>query len=198
MSISTKKRVIFQCLARTTLATNFKLVEAKPVIQFQHWCSTRVRLCISLRRLVTPVMHIPEHLNSTGTLVITWRHSSDCWSLPHSLTNLLTGLQPCYWIPTEPFGGSSSCVTSVLYIITFVHRQGADKSAYLQSAKRSRKESLQSITDKVKRQNTEADKTMCSVKTAFRFDEYDVIQYFRPVKYQCGDIYSNSTLPTPS
>lgn len=94
--------------------------------------------------------HIPEHLNSTGTRV---SMEALFWfvSLPHTvsvcfcvffksrnllLTNLLTGLQPWYWMPTY----YSSSGTYVLYIITFLNQQ----SAYLQSVKRSRKMCCQS------------------------------------------------------
>ena len=40
----------------------------------------------------------------------------------------------------SPFEGHGRRVTSVLYIITFSHQQSADKSAYLQSANRARKQ----------------------------------------------------------
>lgn len=56
-------------------------------------------------------------------------------------------------------------------------------------------ESLQSITYKIEKAKCIGRlKPMGSLRTAFRFHEgHDVIQYFLPVKYQCGDIYSNST-----
>lgn len=166
-------------------------------------CANLCRLVFAFALCHACDAHIPEHLNSTGTRV---SMEALFWfvSLPHTvsvcfcvffksrnllLTNLLTGLQPWYWMPTY----YSSSVTYVLYIITFLNQQ----SAYLQSVKRSRKMCCQSITEKVRRQNILADKTMCSLKTVIRFDEgHDVIQYFWPVKYQCGDIYSNSTVHT--
>lgn len=145
-------------------------------------------------------MHIPEHLNSTGTLVTARRHffqiliiAAQC-VVQRQKRELDKSSDRSAVVLLNASEDHSSCVTPALYIITFLHQQSADKSAYLQSAKRSGKKSLQSITDKVKRQNVSADKTTCSLRTAYRSDEgHDVIQYFLPVKYQCGDIYSNST-----
>lgn len=53
-----------------------------------------VRACIGLYLLllyVTPVIHIPEHLSSTGTLVITWRHFFFCPKVIGFSVRKLTG-----------------------------------------------------------------------------------------------------------
>lgn len=74
-----------------------------------------------------------------------------------------------YWTPTNLFGDDCSCVTSVLYIITFLQQQSADKSAYLQSAKRSREEKwnlCRASQARLKGTDILADKTLSGLRTA--------------------------------
>lgn len=125
--------------------------QTKPVHQFLSTCvwacacvSARMHVAIwSCNQMCEPVRacicfsrYLQWAPKRTGTPVITWRHFLDSdhdkhWLL-HINRKLLNGLQSCYWMPTSPSKDYSTCETSVLYIIAFLH-QSVKESAHLQS-----------------------------------------------------------------
>lgn len=137
----------FQHLARITLATN-KTSSSLPqhVLVYEHvlvylqGCMLQSDLairCAVLCGLVFAFLDISsEHLNRTGTPVITWRHfldsdnkkNIDCFTLTENFWMVCSLATEC------PRALPSACETSVLYIIAFLH-QSVKESVYLQRVK---------------------------------------------------------------